>query len=549
MAKKKKPNGKDSPSEKGVDALRAILEGAEKVDFEAGLPQYLPPYESLPEIDRQLAKVDRSDWGNSVRLVARYGHNLTFVTKAGWCGWTGQRWSLLRGPTMAHRYSQKITRDIRGEVLAAMAEGPRDDEKPKDFLDRIKKYYKFAIDSGNTNRIAAIMREAVTDLEKDMDVFDTHPFLLNVQNGTLNLKAEYNGDEDFDGIVLEEHNREHYITKLARVSYDRHADAPTFNKFIKEILPDDEIRLFLQRYFGYCLTGDTGKQVIVMLWGEGSNGKSTLMDVLTWMLGDYATVTPFATLLHTDQRKGGDASPDLARLPGARLVSAAEPETGARFSESMLKQLTGSEIMTVRHLHKDFFEFKPQFKLCLSFNNKPYIRGQDRGIWRRILLVPFTQSFEDEDELKNSPNAKLKIENLDKKLKEEAPGILNWLLDGYRMWAEDGFKIPAKVRAATAEYKHESNPIQQFIEAWCEKRAEAIVGSSRMYDAYKLWCKESALDPMTQNSFGRRMTGMNFERVTNPYSHYRGIQLNNEAENRVIQEESRSFRRREATDN
>lgn len=548
MARKKKGTGKDTPSVKGVEDLRAILESAEGMTFEDQLPQNLPPYESLPEIDRLLAKLDRTDWGNSRRLVARYGHNLIFVPKAGWCGWTGQRWSLARGPTMAHLYSQNITRDIRGEVLAAMAEGPRDDETPKDFLERIKKHYKFAFDSGNTNRIAAIMREAVPLLEKEMEVFDTRPFLLNVANGTINLKAEYNGEDDFDGIVLEDYNREHYITKMARVSYDRNADAPTFRKFIHEILPDDEIRLFLQRYFGYCLTGDTGKQVIVMLWGEGSNGKSTLMDVLTWMLGDYATVTPFATLLHTDRQKGGDASPDLARLPGARLVSAAEPESGARFSESMLKQLTGSEIMTVRHLHKDFFEFKPQFKLCLSFNNKPYIRGQDRGIWRRILLVPFTQSFEDAEELKNNPNAKLKVENLDKTLKEEAPGILNWLLDGYRMWAEDGFKIPAKVRAATAEYKYESNPIHQFMEAWCEKKPDSIVGSTRLYDAYKLWCKESTLDPMSQNAFGRRMTSMGFERFSNPYSHYKGLQLTNDAESRVIQEESKSFRRREGAD-
>lgn len=548
MAKKKKGNGTETPSEKGVDTLREILEGAKGMTFEDQLPQNLPPYESLPEIDRLLAKLDRTDWGNSQRLVARYGHNLIFVPKAGWCGWTGQRWSLARGQTMAHRYSQNITRDIRGEVLAAMAEGPRDDETPKDFLTRIKAHYKFAFDSGNTNRITAIMREAVPSLEKEMDIFDTHPFLLNVANGTLNLKAEFSGEDDFDGIVLEEHNREHYITKQARVSYDRNADAPTFRKFIHEILPDDEIRLFLQRYFGYCLTGDTGKQVIVMLWGEGSNGKSTLMDLFTWMLGDYATVTPFATLLHTDQRKGSEASPDLARLPGARLVSAAEPESGARFAESMLKQLTGSEIMTVRHLHKDFFEFKPQFKLCLSFNNKPYIRGQDDGIWRRILLVPFSQRFVDDDQLVKFPGALPKIENLDKKLKAEAPGILNWLLDGYRMWAESGLKIPDKVRAATTEYRHESNPVHQFLDAWCEMRAGATIPASRLYDAYKLWCKDAALDPLNQNKFGRRMSEMNIERYTYQYVYYRGVQLSSEAESRLIEEENKQYRRRDGGD-
>lgn len=549
MAKKKKGDNQEIRPESGAESLRAILESAQEMDFEAGLPQNIPSYESLPELDRQLAKMDRTDWGNCQRLVARYGHDLAFVHKAGWYGWTGQRWSLSRGGTMAHRYSQRITRDIRGEVIAAMAEGQRDNESTKEFLARIKAHYKFAFDSGNTNRIAAIMREAVTYLEKEIDAFDTHHFLLNVQNGTLNLKAEYNGEEDFDGIVLEDHNRENLITKLARIHYDRSAQAPTFDKFIREVMPDDDVRLFLQRFFGYCLTGDTGKQVIVMFWGEGSNGKSTLMDVLTWMLGDYATVTPFASLLHTDQRRGSEASPDLARLPGARFVSAAEPESGARFSESMLKQLTGSEIMTVRHLHKDFFEFKPQFKLCLSFNNKPYIRGQDEGIWRRILLVPFTQRFVDEDELVKFPGARVKIENLDKKLKAEAPGILNWLLDGYRMWAEVGLKIPDKVRAATTEYRHESNPVHQFLDAWCEINAGATIPAARLYDAYKLWCKDAALDPLNQNKFGRRMSEMNIERYTYQYVYYRGIQLSSEAENRLIEDESKQHRRREGMDN
>ncbi|QQG36838.1 MAG: hypothetical protein HYS17_03440 [Micavibrio aeruginosavorus] len=548
MAKKKKEESEENRPEFGADALRAILEGAEGAEFEETLPQNIPPYDSLPEIDRRLSKIERNDFGNGQRLVARYGHDLISVPKAGWYGWTGQRWSLQIGAAMAHKYSQRISRDLRGEVIAAMAAGPKDDEPPKDFMARIKAHYKFSFDSGNTTRISAIMREAEPHLQKEIDAFDTHHFLLNLKNGTLNLKAEFNDDEDFDGIVLEEHQRKNLITKVARVSYDRDAQAPVFNKFIREVMPDDEVRLFLQRFFGYCLTGDTGKQVIVMLWGEGSNGKSTLMDLFTWMLGDYATVTPFASLLHTDQRRGSEASPDLARLPGARLVSAAEPESGARFAESMLKQLTGSEIMTVRHLHKDFFEFKPQFKLCLSFNNKPYIRGQDEGIWRRILLVPFTQRFVDEDQLGKFPGALPKIENLDKKLKAEAPGILNWLLDGYRMWAESGLKIPDKVRAATTEYRHESNPVHQFLDAWCEMKAGATIPAARLYDAYKLWCKDAALDPLNQNKFGRRMSEMNIERYTYQYVYYRGVQLSSEAESRLIEEENKQYRRRDGGD-
>lgn len=280
-----------------------------------------------------------------------------------------------------------------------------------------------------------------------------------------------------------------------------------------------------------------------MLWGEGSNGKSTLVDLLNWLLGDYALVTPFASLLHTDQRRGGEPTPDLARMPGARLVSAAEPETGARFAESMLKQLTGGEKMTVRHLRQDFFEFKPQFKLCLSFNNKPYIRGQDEGIWRRLLLVPFNQRFVDADRLKENPGALPKVKDLDKKLHAEASGILNWLLDGYRMWAEKGLDIPATVRAATDEYRHESNPVHQFIQGWCERVSGSMIPASRLYEAYQLWCKENAMEPVKQTSFGRRMSEMNIERETIQVVYYRGLQLNAAAEDKVQEEENKRQRR------
>lgn len=528
--------------------MRAILEGAASTGFEDTLPENIPDFDSLPELDRKLYKKKRNDAGNAQRLVARYGEDLLFIKEAGWYGWTGSLWSLDEGENRAYLCAEQTADDMFGEALAALAAGPHENEPPKKFKERISACYKFALGSGNATRMTAMVNHAARYLSENMDVLDTKPFLLNLSNGTLNLKAPDTGEENFDGVVLEKHNRAHKISKVARAAYDPEAQAPVFQKFISEVVPDDEIRLFLQRFFGYCLTGDTGEQIIVMFWGEGSNGKSTLMDLIDWLLGDYALVTPFASLLHTDQRRGSDASPDLARLPGCRFVSAAEPDTGARFSESMLKQLTGGEKMTVRHLHRDFFEFKPHFKLCLSFNNKPYIRGQDEGIWRRILLVPFTQRFVDPDLLGKNPGALPKIKNIDEKLRAEAPGILNWILDGYRMWAERGLDIPDKVRAATAEYRHESNPVHQFIHAWCEIVPGASIQASRLYEAYQLWCKENAMDPLNQTNFGRRMTEMKFDRETIQVVFYRGLQLGAEAEERIYAEERKRQRKKDGSD-
>jgi putative DNA primase/helicase len=245
------------------------------------------------------------------------------------------------------------------------------------------------------------------------------------------------------------------------------------------------------------------------------------------ILGDYARVLPFASLLHNDKKNGSDASPDLARLPGSRMVMAAEPDVGAKFSESILKQLTGGEKMTARHLHKDFFEFTPQFKICLSFNNKPIIRGQDEGIWRRILLVPFEQRYVEPHELEANPGAKLKDKDLEARLWEEAPGILNWMLDGYRLWAESGLQIPDKVRAATLEYRHESNPVYELVDVWCELVPGGQIQAGRLYELYVLWCRENAIDPMSQTRFGYKIKDMKIEkkRVSGTIF-YTGIQAN-----------------------
>lgn len=205
-------------------------------------------------------------------------------------------------------------------------------------------------------------------------------------------------------------------------------------------------------------------------------------------MGSYAQVLPFASLLHDDKRRGSEPSPDLAQLPGARLVTAAEPESGAKFSESMIKQITGGEKIKARHLRQDFFEFRPEFKPMLSFNSKPFIRGQDDGIWRRILLVPFKQKYVEEHERADNPGAKLKDKELEHRLwEEESSGILNWMLDGYRMWAETGLQIPDKVRVATNEYRQESNPVREFINIACEHNINATIQANCLYEAFKLW--------------------------------------------------------------
>jgi putative DNA primase/helicase len=533
---------------KGKEDLKQRFDNAESIHWDESFAlRETPDFETLPALDRKLYNKLPSDIGNTERLVTRYGKNMAFVKTSGWFAWDKKRWSLEDGDKYAYLFAEKTARDLKGEAIAMRAAGPYEDETPKQFQERIKKFQRFALNSGNKTKINAMVDQAKCHLWQKPDIFNQNKNLFNVQNGTLNLEAEYNGEESFDGIVLQKHSRKDFITKVANVQYDPNAPQPqNFLKFIYDILPDDEIRNFMQRFCGYCLTGDTSESIVAMFWGGGSNGKSTLIDIIDYILGDYAMTTPFGTVLQSDKgsKGGGDATPDLARLPGARFVSAAEPDTGARLSEGAVKKVTGSDVLPARHLNKDFFEYVPQFKLVLSFNNKPYIRGQDEGIWRRLILIPFEQRFVDEELLDKNPHAKPKIKNLDKAMRKEASGILNWMLDGYRLWAETGLKIPEKIRAITDEYRQDSNPIYDFLSSWCVRDPKGTIQAKRCYTAYKLWCSDNGVDPISFTAFGTWIKDMNFEKTDGRLIFYKGLALTPDAETRMIDIETSQYRNR-----
>ncbi len=534
MARKKKT---------GKEELSEIIQHAISVDFKGELPEkkYLPDFESLPEIDRQLYKEKRNDAKNALRLFTRFGENLVHVYGWGWFGWNGKLYSFKEGPHIALRYAEKTSDAMEGEILAMMVEGKQADEDDEKLSKRLGAYYRFSVGCGNISRMNAMLKNAEGYVAADIDALDVDDFLLNVENGVLNLRAPYNGEEDFDGIVLEDHKQEHKISRIANTHYDPNAEPPKkFLEFMKQVMPDDETRLFLQRWFGYCLTGSCEQQAFLMFWGKGSNGKSTLMDIMHWLFGDYGMTTPFTSLVRKEGRGGADASPDLARLPGARYLNASEPSKGMELDDGTIKMLTGSDVLTVRHLNKGFFEFNAKFKLCLACNNKPKVLTADEGMWRRILLVPFEQQFVDADLVEKRPGTFPKTPGLEEELKAELPGILNWMLDGYRMWSESGLKVSEKVRIATNEYRYESNCAAAFLAAWCERGSGFKVQANSLYDAYVIWCKQVAKEPEKRNKFGMAMTELEVERNKSSFSFYKGIQLTTKAGD-IIRDEQKIY--------
>ena len=450
------------------------------------------------DLDRQLAWKPLNDLGNAARLRARHGHDLIYVRDVGWHAWDGRRWNGREGERMAHLNAQRTAEAIRDEAGACPDR------------DRSRALAGFAKSSGDTGKIAAMQKELRPLVTRDGDAMDAGPYLFNVANGTLELGEE---------IRFREHARDDRLTHCSPVVYDPDADYPVFKEFLDSILPD-EIQNMMRIWYGINMTGDISEQKILLLYGTGSNGKSTLMEAAAHVLGDYALTLPFQSLLHNDRKGGGDASPDLAQLPGKRAVSAAEPDTGSRFSESILKTMTGGDKMSARHLQKAQFQFRPQFKLTLAFNNRPAVRGGDNGIWRRLLMVPFAAQITDDDIDKHLPE----------KLVAEGSGILNWMLSGVQDWFRAGLPVPAAVQDATQAYRSDSDPVGNFLTELTFKTDPTVrVQAKRLYGAFQVWCKASGLDPMTSTAFGRRMTDKGVEKETVGVVFYKGIDINQAA--------------------
>ncbi|HEY1630812.1 MAG TPA: phage/plasmid primase, P4 family [Rhizomicrobium sp.] len=449
------------------------------------------------DVDRVLSYAPLNDFGNAKRLQTRFGEDLMHVEKVGWFTWDGARWDVESGEAHAIKRGHQVSQQIIAEAKALQA-------KPgKVSPERIDRLYAWSVQTGNTSRVSAMLAASKPYLAERVEALDADTYLLAAPNGTIELSTH---------CELRESRRADRITRVLGVKYNTAAQCPRFEAFLEQIMPDEEMRAFLQRILGYCLTGSMREQVFFIFYGTGSNGKSTLMNIIRFIMASYAMNSPIATFLAKREGSGGaEASPDLARLPGARMVSAAEPPEGARLDEAKVKDMSGGETMTVRHLNQGFFDFRPVFKAVISTNHKPVIRGTDRGIWRRIRLVPFTVSIPDD-----------KIDrNLEAKLLEEAEGILQWMLDGCEEWFATGLRPPEAAIAAVEAYRADEDPVGEFLKARCEVSAHAInpstarpfeTSAKRLREVYTEWCKDEGLDPLTGRTFGTKLTGRGIER-------------------------------------
>jgi len=412
-----------------------------------------------------------SDSGNAERLVRDHGEDIRYVHTWGkWIVWNGKFWETdVTGEIV--RRSQQTIENLYAEALSI--------EDPKER----KKFLTFALSSENRHRLRCMaeLAGADQDIAITHEELDRDPWLLNCANGTLDLRTNQRRP----------HRRSDLITRCVTVPYTPGAECPTFRAFLKQIFDRDEDLVdYVQRSVGYSLTGAISEQVLFLLHGTGSNGKSTFLEAVRALLGDdYAKHAPFETFLN---RKEGAIPNDIARLCGARMVTACEADAGRRMSESLIKSLTGGDRITARFMRQEFFEFTPTFKIWLATNHRPTVWGVDHALWRRLKLIPFNVTIPDQEQDKGLPQ----------KLLAELPGLLNWAVEGCRKWRKDGLLDATAVALATHEYRQDEDLIGDFIEDCCVIDRALSVSVGDLWKAYSAWAAGTGAPELSKRKLG-----------------------------------------------
>jgi putative DNA primase/helicase len=488
-------------------------------------PPVDPFAEAPPELVEECAGFPLNDYGNGKRFVAYFGGDVINVPRVGWFVWDGKHWAQDEDSLKVRRHAQQINILVGREAEVIQLEGWENDliqlgkDARKDLRDLMeipaskrsddqkariyeletqvekaealqkklagmrRAHTSHAKATGNSGPITNLMKEAAVDRTKAIADLDADKLMINTGTGAVRFHQAENkvaGRKVWRREVLA-HARGLMLSKLMDCDFDPEAECPEFHKFMLSIQPDPAIRDFLQRWFGYTLTGLTTEQKLCFFYGVGRNGKSTLVDLIAKMMGPYAASVPIESLAGSEQRKGSDATPDLVRLPGARMVRASEPEKGQKFREALIKSLTGGEEILIRRMMQEFVQVVPDFKLTISGNYKPEIRGTDEGIWRRVLLVPFPAAISDAD-----ADAALPV-----KLWNERNGILNWLLEGTEKWLNDGLAIPQEVLDATKEYRAQNDPVRVFLENCCviDGEPDTFTRTKELVEAFTWWAE------------------------------------------------------------
>ncbi|MFN6976559.1 MAG: phage/plasmid primase, P4 family [Gemmobacter sp.] len=477
---------------------------AEDEDDPFGALAPVDPAPALPAdaeaIVAACAALPLNDVGNGQRFVAHFGADCLWVPRVGWYVWDGMRWKAdpdaLQVRNLAHRMGALIAAEVRHlpiggglppdrDEIALILGLPKAERSPDQrvWADAASARYRQARAIGNSGPITNMLAEASILLRCDLEALDADPLAINCLSGVLRFDVEGGPGTGFSrtaSVTLGPHDRALRITKLMPVHWAGHAaPAPRWTAFLARVQPDSRMRAFLQRWCGLGLTALSGEQKLVFHYGGGANGKSVFAEAIARIMGDYAAKAKIESLTGKGRRGGGDATPDLVPLIGARAVRASEPDQGTQLQEGLIKELTGGEPILVRALHTNFVEVTPFFKLSLVGNHKPEVRGADDGIWRRLLLVPWDVQIPPDE----------RDRGLIGTLAAEGDGIFAWAVEGLIAYLEGGLDEPETVIEATREYREDSDPVGSFLVQACLVTGEAadVLPARELVEAFNFW--------------------------------------------------------------
>ncbi len=459
------------------DRLDPPLDDETVVAIAKSITRYQPEAESM--------EYKLTDVGNAERFVAMFKDQVKYCTiYKKWFIWNGKRWE----------------QDDTGKIITYAIECVRNIMHDADLLpdgDKRKALIQHSLKSESSGRLRALLDLAsgMPDITIRSDELDQNLWLLNCQNGTIDLKT---------GKLLP-FNPKDYITRICSTPYDANKDIPLWTSLLDKVSGGDEaVKRYMQKAFGYALTGDISEQAMFLLYGTGSNGKSTMLNIFAELLDGYAQSTSSDTFM---QKKNESVNNDIARLKGARFVSAIEMEEGKRMAESLIKSMTGGDKLVTRFLYGEFFEYVPQFKVFLAVNHKPIIRDTTKSIWRRIKLMEFTNTFTEQERDKNFP-AKI--------MATEMPGILAWAVEGCLLWQREGIPDPDKIYKATQEYRDEMDAFAHFFDECCVVNEAGRVSNKMLRAAYDEWCKENGEWALPQRPFSQKLLERGFQKKRAP---------------------------------
>ncbi|NJR80439.1 phage/plasmid primase, P4 family [Sphingomonas corticis] len=497
-----------------------------------------------------------TDFGIAERFRDRYGDDFRFTTGKGWLGWDGRRWKVLdqdekTPPAEVIAAVFETVRAIQDEARfiadtkvkwSLVRDGKEqrldlDDEDNPHGLDRwiakgkgwellSTKVSVFGRQSETTGKPAAVALLARRWLTVPIERFDHDKYAFNVANGTLRFRTEEGPDGAREGAVtLSPHNRADMLTKLSPVTYDPGVASPRYDAMFGWAQPDASMRRYLHQLGGYALTGDAGEQKLWFWYGRGRNGKGTTLDVWQHVVGDYADSIPIGSFLDQGIKKRGDqASPDLAKLAGVRMLRSSEPGRNEKLDTGLIKLVTGGDPLPVRMLHRGFFNLQPLFKLIIMGNTKFDIPDTDDGIWSRMKLIPWLRNIEKpEPGVANWPE---KDPNLPAKIiAEEASGVLNRLVAGLLDYLSNGLVEPKSVTEATMAYRDASDPLARFLRLCVVADADTRVQSSKLHEVFVAWCKAAGEREWSNKGFSNAMAEKGYQKKASDGMQWLGIRL------------------------